>query len=414
MAHVTTSTNPPKTINRSVIILILAALIALGPLTIDMYLPAFPDIEQDLATTNARVVLTMTSYFFGIAIGQLFYGPLMDRFGRKGPMLIGLSLYILASFASCLATNVDALIWARLVQALGGCGGMVASRAMVRDLFPVKETAKVFSILILIMGIAPIIGPAIGGVVVEHLGWQAIFVILGAFCLLLWMVIFFWTPESKGPDTGISLRPWQVLRKYVEVGRNPTFITYGLAGSFGMAGLFAYIAGSPWVVMEYLGYSESEFGWVFGINAMGFIAGSQINRLALRQFSTEQVTLFSGISILLVSAGLVIGVILGLLPGIGILVFLFLLLFSLGFLAPNTMALSLAPFSRMAGSASALVGTIRMLAGAIATALVSGLADDTPIPMALVIGGFSLLSFLCIVLLRGKTAASGSLEEKAA
>ena len=149
-------------------ILVLASLIALGPLTIDLYLPAFPDIENDLATTNARVVLTMTSYFFGIAIGQLFYGPLMDRFGRKKPMVIGLGLYLVATIISSMVTNVESLIWGRLLQALGGCAGMVASRAMVRDLFPVDEIAKVFSILILIMGIAPIVGPALGGIMVDR------------------------------------------------------------------------------------------------------------------------------------------------------------------------------------------------------------------------------------------------------
>ena len=172
MAKVKTSTNPPQYINRTGIIFILGAMIALGPLTIDMYLPSFPDIEKDLATTNSKVVLTMTSYFFGIAIGQLFYGPLMDRFGRKGPLLIGLSVYLVASVVSALSPDINTLVGMRLLQALGGCAGMVASRAMVRDLFPVKETAKVFSALILIMGVAPIVAPALGGLVVKRWGGE--------------------------------------------------------------------------------------------------------------------------------------------------------------------------------------------------------------------------------------------------
>ncbi len=397
MARVKTSTNPPQYINRTGIILILASLIAMGPLTIDMYLPAFPDIEHDLGTTNSKVVLTMTSYFFGIALGQLFYGPLMDRFGRKGPLMVGLSLYLVASIVSCLSPDINSLIGARLLQALGGCAGMVASRAMVRDLFPVKETAKVFSTLILIMGIAPMVAPTLGGVVVEALGWRAVFVILGGFSLLILLIIFFLTPESKGPDKEFSLMPGSVLKKYLEVGRNPIFLVYGLAGAFGMAAMFAYISGSPYVIMEYLGFSETEFGWIFGANAMSFILGSQVNRIVLRNVSTERVTLFSGVSSFLAGLMLVIGLASGLMPRIGILFLLSFLLFGLGFFAPNTMALALAPFKRLAGSAAALVGTIRMLTGAIATALVSELHNDSPLPMAIVIGGFSTLSLICLL-----------------
>ncbi len=400
MGKVTTSTNPPQTINRTGIIVILGSLIALGPLTIDMYLPAFPSIEKDLHTTNSQVVLTMTSYFFGIAIGQLFYGPLMDRFGRKRPLMIGLSLYLLASIDSSLSPDINSLIGARLIQALGGCAGMVASRAMVRDLFPVKETAKVFSTLILIMGVAPIVAPSLGGLVIESMGWRAIFVILSIFSFIMLMVILFLTPESKGPDKGISLKPLQVLKKYYEVGSNPVFLPYGLAGSFGMAGLFAYIAGSPWIIIEHLGYSETRFGWIFGINAGGFIAGSQLNRLFLAKYSTEQVTMVTGISTFLTGVLLLLGLTTGMLPDYGILILLCLLLLSLGSFSPNTMALALSPFTRLAGSAAALVGTIRMLAGAIATALVSGLHNDTPLPMVIVIAGFSTLAFICLIFIK--------------
>ena len=181
--------------------------------------------------------------------------------------------------------------------------------------------------------------------------------------------------------------------------RNPIFLAYTLAGGFGMAGLFAYISGSPWVVIDYLGYSETQFGWVFGINAFGFIAGSQINRLVLRRFTTPQVTLVSGMAVFTVVLLLCIGVAFNFLSGYGILGLLFSLLLRLGFLAPNTLALSLVPFKQLAGSASALMGTIRMLIGAISTALVSGLHDDTPLPMTLVIAGFSILSFISLILM---------------
>ena len=212
-------------------------------------------------------------------------------------------------------------------------------------------------------------------------------------------MIFFITPESKGPDTGISLRPVQVFKKYIEVGRNPIFISYGIAGACGMAGLFAYISGSPWVIMDYLGFSETQFGWIFGANAMCFIAGSQVNRLVLRNFSTERVTFVSGASTFVAGVLLVIGLLSGIMPKMGILFLLAWLMFGLGFFAPNTMALALSPFTRLAGSAAALVGTIRMLAGAIATALVSGLHNDTAMPMALVIAGFATLSFIALLII---------------
>lgn len=391
------STNTQPTFNRNGVIFILGSLIALGPLSIDMYLPGFPDIAKDLDTDIAQVGHTLTSYFIGIGIGQLFYGPLMDRFGRKGPMLIGLSLFLIATVICALAPNVNTLIVVRFIMAVGGCAGLVASRAMVRDLFPVEETAKVFSTLMLIMGVAPIIGPSIGGVVVEALGWRAIFGVLVVVSTLVILSSAFFLPESRKADKDISLRLGPVFRNYGKVMRHPAILTYGLAGSFMMTGLYAYIAGSPFIVMDLMGYSESAYGWIFGMNAGGLIAGSQLNRLLLRSYSSETVTFYSALVAFLVSVTLFLGIVTGWMGDVGILACLFLFLASLGFVAPNTMALALAPFAKLAGSASALVGTLRMLTGAFVSWLVSAMHDGTALPLGSIVVVFSTLGMAILL-----------------
>jgi len=394
--------------NRTGVIFILGSLIALGPLSIDMYLPGFPDIAKDLDTDIARVGHTLTSYFIGIGIGQLVYGPLMDRYGRKGPMMVGLLLFLLATVGCALAPNVETLIVTRFIMAVGGCAGLVASRAMVRDLFPVDETAKVFSTLMLIMGVAPIIGPSIGGIVVGAWGWRMIFGILIIVSVLVILASIFSLPESRKADKEMSLRLGPVLRNYGKVMRNPAFLTYGMAGSLMMTGLYAYIAGSPFLVMDLMGYSESTYGWIFGVNAGGLIAGSQANRFMLKKYSSETVTFYSGAAAFVVSAVLVIGILTGLLGDIGILTCLFLFLTSLGFVAPNTMALALAPFDKLAGSASALVGTLRMLTGASASWCVSFLHDGTALPLGAIVGIFSTLGFLILLRLAWSKRAAAA------
>src|SRR5215203_1340378 len=189
------------------LILILGSLTAIGPFSIDMYLPAFPDIAKNLHSTVAQVTLSLSSFFIGISAGQLLYGPLLERFGRKKPLYIGLCIYLLASIGCALAASVNALIVLRLLQALGGCVGMVAARAMVRDLFEVKENAKIFSTLMLVVAVSPIIAPTLGGYVTAVLGWRYIFVILVIIVIIILIGIYFLLPESKKPDLGFSLRP---------------------------------------------------------------------------------------------------------------------------------------------------------------------------------------------------------------
>ncbi|MEO5648211.1 MAG: Bcr/CflA family efflux MFS transporter, partial [Chitinophagaceae bacterium] len=225
-------------------ILILGMLSAIGPFSIDMYLPGFPAIATDLNTTVARVALSLSSFFIGISAGQLIYGPLLDRFGRKRPIYLGLTIYIIASIGCAVSRSVDSLIALRLLQALGGCVGMVAARAMVRDLFPVEENAKVFSRLVLVIGVSPIIAPTLGGYIIAEFGWHYVFAILAVMVGLILIGVHFLLPESRQPDKSVSLKPKAIFTGFLAVLKVPQFILYTFCGAIAAAGLYAYISGS--------------------------------------------------------------------------------------------------------------------------------------------------------------------------
>jgi DHA1 family bicyclomycin/chloramphenicol resistance-like MFS transporter len=353
------------------LILILGMLTAIGPFSIDMYLPAFPDIAKGLNTTIARVMLSLSSFFIGISVGQLIYGPLLERYGRKKPLYFGLVIYIIASLGCALAPSVDALIMFRLLQALGGCAGMVAARAMVRDFFEVKENAKIFSLLMLVVAVSPIIAPTLGGYITALFGWQSIFVILMAMALVILIAVHFYLPESKKPDTNFSLKPRPIITNYLSIIKHPQFYTYALTGAIAAAGLYAYISGSPHVFMEIYSVTEQQYGWIFALIAMGLIGAAQINTVLLKNYTSDQIIKVA------LSSQCIIGIILAVTTYAGwsdLFVTIFLIFTYLccqGFIFPNASALSLAAFGHNAGSASAMMGAIQMSIGAAASAMVS-------------------------------------------
>lgn len=379
-------------------ILILGLLSAIGPFSIDMYLPGFPAIAKDLNTTVAHVSLSLSSFFIGISVGQLLYGPLLDRFGRKRPLYVGLFVYLLASAGCAFATSADALIGLRLLQALGGCVGMVASRAIVRDLFEVHENAKVFSLLMLVVGVSPIIAPTLGGYVTAAFGWQSVFIILTGFAVFILVAIRFMLPESRQPDPTYSLKPNAILHNFYSVLRQPQFYTYAFAGAIASAGLYAYIAGSPYVFMEIFNVSERQYGWIFALIAIGLITSSQLNSLMLRRYSSEQIVRVALFCQSLTGLLLLGGSLFGLLGLYGTIFLCFLFLSCQGFTFPNTSALSLAPFSKTAGSASALLGGIQMGIGACTSATVSFLSNHTALPMSGVMAGCAIVSFTILLI----------------
>ncbi|ABA89863.1 membrane protein, major facilitator superfamily [Syntrophotalea carbinolica DSM 2380] len=370
--------------NMRLVVILLGVLTAIGPLTIDTYLPAFTAIAADLHTDVATVSLSMSSYFIGIAVGQLIYGPLLDVFGRKGPLVYGLVLYILASLGCALSYNVEWLIGLRLVLALGGCAGMVAARAVVRDLFPLHETARVFSSLMLVMGLAPIVAPTLGGLIVASLGWRYIFFLMGGSAVVMLAGVWWILPAIPGHGRREALHPRSALRDYLAVLAVPGFTLRMVTGSFYIAGLFIYLTASPLIFMDMFGMSGPHYGWTMGGNALALVIGSQVNARLLKRFSLGGVLWRSNLLLLAVSALFVLGAILVPVPLWMVLVFAALYLFCLGFLLPDVTALIMEPFGReQAGSASALLGAVQMMAGALAAALVSWGYDGTVAVMAI-------------------------------
>lgn len=379
------------------LILLLGALTALGPFSIDMYLPGFPAIAQSLHTSVPQVALSLSSFFVGISAGQLLYGPLLDRYGRKKPLYFGLALYLVASL-SCLAVHrIEALILLRFVQALGGCAASVASVALVRDLFPVKESAKVFALLMLVLSVSPLLAPTIGGYVTAAYGWQAVFVALGALGALLLLATAIWLPNAYTPDTTLSLRPRPILTGFWAVLREPQFTTYALTGAVSFSGLFAYVSGSPLVFMDIYHVEGKVYGWIFAFLSVGLIGASQLNSLLMRRYQSEQIVLVALACQVLIT-GLLVGLTSAGMLGLGgIITLLFLFLSCLGFTSPNTSALSLAPFTRNAGSASALMGALQMGAGALTSVGVSLFNTHSAVPMAALMAGASLLALVLLL-----------------
>ena len=366
------------------LILILGFLTAIGPLSIDMYLPAFPAIAKSLNTSVARVTLSLSSFFIGISVGQLFYGPLLERFGRKKPLYAGLCIYLLASVGCALAASVDALIALRLFQALGGCVGMVAARAMIRDLFDVKENAKIFSTLMLVVAVSPIIAPTLGGYITAALGWHYVFIMLIIIDVLILTGIYFMLPETKKPDPGFSLKPGSIIKSYASVITHPQFYTYAFTAAVSAASIYAYIGGSPHVFMEIYKVNEKQYGWIFALIAMGLIGASQLNSVLLKNYTSEQLIKVALTCQSIIGISMVVITFLGW-NDVFITIFLiFIFLCTQGFVFPNASALSMASFGHNAGSASALMGAIQMSIGAGTSALVSVLQNHTALPMTAV------------------------------
>lgn len=366
------------------LLLILGALSAFAPFAIDMYLPSFPSLARAFATDIEHVQLSLAVYFAGLASGQLFYGPLADRFGRRLPLLIGIALFCLASLGCALAPSLPWLIAARFVQALGGCAGMVIARAVVRDLCEPIAAARAFSQIMLVTGIAPILAPFAGSLLLTTFGWQAIFVSLALFAAACGTAVALWLPESlpaQHPRAPLS----GALRNYMRLLRDRTFIGHTLTGGIAMAGMFAYISGSPFVLIELYGIAPEHYGWVFGLNAAGFILLGQLNaRLVVRQgpaFWLRRAVLAyaaAGLVLLLVGAFQPKALPVLMIP-------LFCAIALLGGIVPNASACALAGQGANAGSASALMGSLQFILAALASSSVGALHNGTVVPMCAVL-----------------------------
>ncbi|SFU41560.1 multidrug effflux MFS transporter [Pseudomonas sp. OV546] len=380
-------------------IIILGALSAFGPLAVDFYLPGFPAIALAFVTDEKHVQLTLASYFLGLSIGQLAYGAVADRFGRRVPLLFGASLFTLASLACAFAPNLEWLIGARFVQALGGCAGMVIARAIVSDRCDAVQSAKVFSQLMLVMGLAPILAPMLGGLLVNLYGWQSIFISLTAFSALASIAVALGLPESM-PATHPRQPLSGALTQYRRLLGDRIFLGHALTGGIAMAGMFSYIAGSPFVFIKLYGVPPEHYGWLFGTNAAGFILVSQLNARLVGKKGPA--FLLSRVIWMYLAAALALLAIAGLRTEQlwPLLVPLFVCIACLGSITPNASACAMNGQWARAGSASALLGCLQFSVAAAAAALVGVLHDGTALPMALVICSCGALAVTLAMLTR--------------
>lgn len=380
--------------------LVLGGLTALPPLSMDMYLPALPEVTKALGAPAATVQLTLTACLAGMALGQLVVGPLSDKLGRRRPLLVGMVVYVLATAICALAPNAELLIAFRLLQGLAGAAGIVIARAVVRDLYDGVEMARFFSTLMLISGVAPVIAPVIGGQVLRLTDWRGVFYVLTGVGLLLTLVVWKWLHETLPRQRRHTGGVGQALRTMKGLLADRVFTGYVLTGGLAFAVLFAYISASPFVVQEIYGASPQTFSLLFGVNSVGLIVVGQINgrilvgRVRLDKalaFGLAVVTL-AAVALLLMTGG-VFGAV-GLWP---VAAGLFVLMSAMGLIMPSTNTQALMRTPHAAGSASALLGTSSFLIGAIASPLVGIAGEATAVPMAVVQLVCALLAVGCFV-----------------
>ncbi|MDO0932653.1 multidrug effflux MFS transporter [Streptomyces sp. DG2A-72] len=380
--------------------LILGGMTAVPPLTMDMYLPALPQVTESLHAPAATVQLTLTACLAGMALGQLVVGPMSDKWGRRRPLLIGLAVYIVATALCALAPTVEALVAFRLAQGLAGAAGIVIARAVVRDLYDGMDMARFLSTLMLISGVAPIVAPLIGGQILQVTDWRGVFVVLTVVGVALAAVVWAKLPETLPPDERHDGGVGETLRSMRRLLANRAFSGYMIAGGFAFASLFAYISASPFVIQEIYGASPQTFSVLFGINSVGLIAVGQINGKALvGRFDLDKV-LAVGLVIVIAAATALLLMSLDVFGEVGLVpvaTALFVLMSAMGITLPNTQALALMRTRRAAGSASALLGTSSFLIGAIASPLVGIAGEDTAVPMAVVQLAAALVALACFV-----------------
>jgi len=387
---------------------VLGILSAFAPLSTDTYLPTLPSVAQEFGVSMAMAQQTLAVFFIGLAAGQVVYGPLSDRFGRRAPIFVGSAVYTLACIGCAFAPSLDSLLWLRLAQALGGCAGIVVSRSVVRDFFDRRESARMYSVLALVTGLAPIAAPLIGGQLLVYFGWRAIFFVLTGYGVITMLLVSFALSESLPQERRVRVGLTTVLRNYGALLVNLQFMGYALAGGLAYAAMFAYISGSSFVFMELNGVAPEHFGWFFGANAVGLMMGAQLNRVLLLRYGTLQI--LSAALTTTVGGGLILALVTitgwGGFPGM--LVALFITIASTGIVGPNAIAAAMEPFAANAGSASAMLGATQFVLGATASALVGWLHNGTALPMVGVIAVCAAAGWLVLHLFAMRHATAHS------
>ena len=379
---------------RTALIVILGALWTIGPFSIDLYLPALPQLGVDLAASQQQVALTITAFFLGLAVGQVQAGALSDTYGRRRPLLAGLLLYTLATVACALAPTIHVLVGARFVQGIGGAAGMAISNAAVTDIVRGREAARLLSRLAMIGGVAPVIAPLVGGQLLRAMSWRGLFVVLTLIGLALFVSVLAGLPESLPRERRSSAGVGALLRSLLVLTRDPRFMGFAVTSALSFAGFFAYLAGSSFVYQGVYGVSPAMFSLLFAVNAIGMLGASELNHRLLARFTPGQV--LAAALIVNASVGVIVLAVLlaGDLPLWALAAPLFVLVASMGLIIPDSTALALSLHPDTAGKASAYFGTLRLGLGALATPLVGLGGGMEGVSMGLVIAGAGLLALV--------------------
>lgn len=380
-------------------ILLLAFFTSLGPLSIDMYLPALPQMANDFAVSTQQIANTLPAYFFGLALGQLFYGPISDRIGRKKPLYFGMSLYALASLLCVFAPNDWAMIAARVLQAMGGCVGVVMARAAIRDKLDLQGAAHAFSSMMIVMGVAPILAPMLGALILSYFNWHGIFIVLSVIGLVCLCCVHFFFEETLSRERRLKLSFKQVFLLYGSIFMDKSFRLPMMAGCFTGAALFCYISSAASVFMDQLGMDKQHFAYIFGFNAFGIMLCSSLNKRLSACLSVKQrLALGGGVQLLgaclVLASGLMAPV-----PFYLLCLGIFMTVAGIGFTGPNAMALAMSEQGARAGTASAIMGSAQFACGLLAGVMLNFLYGSAILNMGMMMLFFTLLGFIVIYVL---------------
>lgn len=358
---------------------------ALGPLAIDMYLPAFAAIADDFNVSHGQVERTLASYLLGLSLAQLFYGALADRFGRKKTLIAGLCIFIMASLGCAFASDIQHLIYWRIAQAFGGAAGMVVPRAVIRDQLDTRNASKALSLVMLVMGATPILAPIFGAQILIFASWKWIFLFMVLAGVILISFVIFKMEETLNPEYVAPLKIKLIAKNYKELLQHKRFMCYALAGGFGSAGMFSYIAGSPRIFIDIYGVAPENFGFLFGLNASALILMSQVSAKLLNKFTPEQLLKSAQISLVFATAIAILLTLFNVLSLSLLMLCLIGFMGSQGFVSPNCAALALREQGTRLGAASAMMGSLHMLCGASAGVLISAWQSSTAIPLTAIL-----------------------------
>ena len=406
----TTATPVPTAspaIHNTVLMLILGSIQAVMPISIDLYLPSLPTIAHEYNVLPGAVQFTLAIFLIGVAVGQLFYGPITDKYGRKPPLYVGFGMYIAGAVLCATAPSINVLIGGRFLQALGASAGTVISGAIARDLWRGKELASRLSLLMLVLGVAPILAPSLGSVILTFWDWHGVFWVLVGYGVVMLSCLRL-LPETSAATERATVKLRDAPRAYLAILHNTPFMLYVVVAASASAMLMSYITSSSFLYIEMLAVTPRQFGVFFGINALGLISASQLNRVALRYFRLDQIAQRAFVSTVSVAMLMVIVVASGWVNLVTVSVLFFLLCMSVGFIMPNIAALAFGHIHGRMGSASALQGTIQSIVGGLAGTLIGVFSNGTMWPIVGVIGSAAVCGALVLVVTQQRIGSAPS------